>query len=68
MLIDFSCCLPKSKAEQVMNRGEEMMTHEFNVLKIVKNLRDIKIHLKARGIMTKISKIKAANSGGNVIV
>ena len=45
-----------------------MMTAEFNVLKIVKNLRDIKILLKAKGIMSKYSKIQAANSGGNIIV
>ena len=43
------------------------MTNEFNVLRIVKNLRDIKILLKSKGIMTKNSKIKASNSGGNII-
>ena len=60
------CCSP-SKAEKIMERGSDMMDIDLNLIKIVKNLKDIKLHLKAKGIMNKTSKVKARNSGSNII-
>ena len=45
-----------------------MIERDLNLVKLVKNLRDIKLHLQAKGIMTNLSKIKARNTGNNVIV
>ena len=67
-LCKFKGCLGTSQAEKAIEKAEEMIERDLNLIKIVKNLRDIKIHLRAKGIMTKFSKIKASNSGNNVIV
>ena len=61
-------CLGQNQSEKAIERGNEMIERDLNIIKIVKNLRDIKIHLRAKGIMTKFTKLKAQNSGNNVIL
>ena len=44
------------------------MDEEFDIVKIIKDLRDMKTILKDAGILNDEAKLKAANSGYNVIV
>lgn len=44
------------------------MGEDFDVVRIVKQLREIRIVLQAKGFMTNDNRIKAAHSGENVIV
>ena len=57
----------ESKVERVISKGEEMLDSEFNLIKIIKSLRDLKILLKEEGIMSKEAKIRIQNSGKNII-
>ena len=43
------------------------MEEEFDIINIVKDLRDMKSILKTAGILTDEAKIKASNSGYNII-
>ena len=61
------CLITETKAEKVISKGEEMLDNEFNIIKIIKNLRDLKLLLKEQGKMTKETKIKIQNSGKSII-
>lgn len=44
-----------------------MLEKELDIVRIVKNLRTIKLMLKAKGIWTELSKLKTSNYGKNLL-
>ena len=62
-----SCCFKDNKDFKIVSQGEENLTKEFNIVKIVKNLRNIKLILKDQKIWTSKNKLKAIELGKHVL-